>query len=1558
MACSGANLVLAEAPGEVRNIYSTTHELNTPSKTTQIRMVWSIPLGDIELAGYYTLFNTSSNHTFTEENTLGIPLINVEETLSQNFTGADDVSYYFHIAATNSEDLIGPTTTYGPLRIDSIPPSNATVSLFEFTSTRTIPIILGATGASEMYISNSEHGVSGIWEPLVSPKQWELTIGDGLKTVYVQFRDRAGNKSNVVGTTTLDTVLPTVVLSSQTPEMVNTAPIPITVTFSEPVEGFDYWDIFVSNGTISNFSGDSDIYTFDLSPAAEGDVFVNILASMVTDRAGNGNKSSDYLVRTFDYGRPTVSLSTKGNDITNMSSIPVYITFNDNITGFEVTDIQITNATLASDIATSGLGYVFYLTPGDEGNITVFIDENLIFDLAGNGNEASNELTILYDITKPSINMFTPIPAITNQSPIPVTITFSEKINGFEVSDIISNTPIENFQTNGTDNQIYTFSLHPENQGEITVQIYDNVAVDSAGNANNQSSVLAITYDTIRPEVQLISTLSSPTKESAIPINVQFSKSVSGLTIDNFMITNAEADSQILGSGNSYTLTIHPVTQGNVSIQMNENSVADDAGNLNMSSNLLSLSYDSIAPQLTLSSSVKTATNRSAIAITLTCNETITGIDNSDIMVTNAEPVYDIFGAANRYTFNIIPVDNGIVRIWIPQNSVFDNAGNANTQEQSFSFIYDTSQPEITIDSTLAEITYEPPFPITIVLNEPVFGLFASELFITNGSVSKFKGIGSESTGYSQYTCELVPSDQGEIKFRIPANVAMDSAGNGNIESDEYTKIYSSERPGVMISTLISEMTDLSPIPVTITFSMPVLDFDGSDIVYTNASIEGFSGVDSVFTFNLMPIDQGIVTVDIPENVASNLGGYGNTAAGQLLFIYEVNDEPKAYSGNYSVEEDAVLTCQLSGSDPDPNDLLQFSIISQPTKGTVVLTNPIDGSCIYTPIANENGSDQFSFQVTDGKLISNTAIITLTIMPVNDKPVVSTPMTSQTAQEDQPFEFVVPTNTFTDIDEDNLTLSAVLKNSQTLPAWLSFNPENNSFSGTPVNDDVGVYQIALTAKDTSQTSVSTFFAITVVNTNDTPSISFIDDLYTSENTPTEFNVTLMDVDKDMLTVWGETSNETLLYINNIVMIGTSVSVLTQTTYSVKLNPSHTVSMSLKITPTDYQYGETTITLYASDTIETVSQSFKLTVSPVRYSIAGNVAYFNQNLPVANAEITLQGPVTYTTISDENGQYVFTNVPVGQYVGSASRNGDIMDDSISSMDAALIARSIVGLESLDCHQTIASDVTLNKDISSMDTSMVARFSAGLSDKVNTPGTHWVFIPNRIQTCTEWVSPTLERQISFTSERSIQVTDNNLTNQNFIGIRLGDITGNWPEQNHRMKRRSAPVIQKSVIQLPYDSEVTVPIILEQDVELYGIDLIITCEGSSLNVKEATLSGGILDEGYHLMTNIQEHYAKFAIYTSGNLLNGSGVILHVTFKIGSDRRSMINIEDYRINEDKIEFPFGFQINNTRSGSIEVLGYDPSMLSIYDLNKNNKIDLPDAISILKSVAEDNSTE
>lgn len=118
-----------------------------------------------------------------------------------------------------------------------------------------------------------------------------------------------------------------------------------------------------------------------------------------------------------------------------------------------------------------------------------------------------------------------------------------------------------------------------------------------------------------------------------------------------------------------------------------------------------------------------------------------------------------------------------------------------------------------------------------------------------------------------------------------------------------------------------------------------------------------------------------------------------------------------------------------------------------------------------------------------------TQSLRLSINNTNDAPEVGAPLSDMRVLEHSAFRFTLPTGSFRDVDAgDVLTYAAALENGDPLPDWLHFDAQTGTFSGTPVNGDVGALRLSITATDRAGASASQVFALEVVNTNDAPTI--------------------------------------------------------------------------------------------------------------------------------------------------------------------------------------------------------------------------------------------------------------------------------------------------------------------------------------------------------------------------------------------------------------------------------------------------------------------------------------
>lgn len=106
--------------------------------------------------------------------------------------------------------------------------------------------------------------------------------------------------------------------------------------------------------------------------------------------------------------------------------------------------------------------------------------------------------------------------------------------------------------------------------------------------------------------------------------------------------------------------------------------------------------------------------------------------------------------------------------------------------------------------------------------------------------------------------------------------------------------------------------------------------------------------------------------------------------------------------------------------------------------------------------------------------------ITIVITPVNDPPTLENPIADQETKATEEYVFIVPENTFADVDEgDELTYAAGLDDGSPLPDWLIFDVATRKFSGVPQESDVGSIAIKVSAFDISLTEATDMFMLEI-----------------------------------------------------------------------------------------------------------------------------------------------------------------------------------------------------------------------------------------------------------------------------------------------------------------------------------------------------------------------------------------------------------------------------------------------------------------------------------------------
>jgi VCBS repeat-containing protein len=290
------------------------------------------------------------------------------------------------------------------------------------------------------------------------------------------------------------------------------------------------------------------------------------------------------------------------------------------------------------------------------------------------------------------------------------------------------------------------------------------------------------------------------------------------------------------------------------------------------------------------------------------------------------------------------------------------------------------------------------------------------------------------------------------------------------------------------------------------------------------------------------------------------------------ITVTAAGDAPTAADDAYSTAEDTALTVAAPGvlandSDPD-GESLSAVVGSGPSHGT--LTPEADGSFTYTPTADFDGSDSFTYRASDGDLSSSLATVNLTVTAVNDAPTAAAD--ARTTAEDTALTVAAPGVLANDRDPDGNPLSAVLVSGPS-HGTLTFNA-NGSFTYTPAANYNGTDSFTYKASDGTLTSSPVTVALTVTAVNDAPTVAVAagGTCGTDDRSGT-VNLTVGDVDNQALdlTLRAASSNTTLVPNGNIVLAGSGAN----RTVTVTAVSGRTGTATVTVTVSD---GQTTGTV--------------------------------------------------------------------------------------------------------------------------------------------------------------------------------------------------------------------------------------------------------------------------------------------------------------------------------------------------------------------------------------------
>ncbi|MBT9595087.1 MAG: putative Ig domain-containing protein, partial [Vitreoscilla sp.] len=238
-------------------------------------------------------------------------------------------------------------------------------------------------------------------------------------------------------------------------------------------------------------------------------------------------------------------------------------------------------------------------------------------------------------------------------------------------------------------------------------------------------------------------------------------------------------------------------------------------------------------------------------------------------------------------------------------------------------------------------------------------------------------------------------------------------------------------------------------------------------------------------TFRGTPGNAQVGTLALRITVTDDQGSSASSEF--MLTVANTNDVPEANTpvDDRAVNEDQPLLFALPWDtfrDIDAGDSLSYTATL--TNGTALpswlhfdaATQTFRG----TPGNAQVGTLALRVVATDRSGASIGSDFVLTVVNVNDAPVLARSIEDYTATAGEPLRFELPPATFDDADAaEQLTYQASLADGSALPDWLRFDPLRQVFVADPQATDVGRLVVRVTATDASGASAQGLFTFTV-----------------------------------------------------------------------------------------------------------------------------------------------------------------------------------------------------------------------------------------------------------------------------------------------------------------------------------------------------------------------------------------------------------------------------------------------------------------------------------------------
>ncbi len=193
-----------------------------------------------------------------------------------------------------------------------------------------------------------------------------------------------------------------------------------------------------------------------------------------------------------------------------------------------------------------------------------------------------------------------------------------------------------------------------------------------------------------------------------------------------------------------------------------------------------------------------------------------------------------------------------------------------------------------------------------------------------------------------------------------------------------------------------------------------------------------------------------------------------------VVEVLDANEPPVAGDDEATTPEDRPVAIDVLANDTDPEgDGLRVASVSAPAHGTAQPSS--NGGVSYTPKPNYHGADRFTYVVADPQGLTTTAVVDVTIAPVNDAPAPVGVIPDRRLEEGGAASALDVAEYFEDVDGDVLTHRAASSDPQAVAAAIT----GTVLTLTPVT--YGSATVTVTAADPEGLTAEQAFEVGVTD---------------------------------------------------------------------------------------------------------------------------------------------------------------------------------------------------------------------------------------------------------------------------------------------------------------------------------------------------------------------------------------------------------------------------------------------------------------------------------------------